>query len=87
MDVFMRQHMRMNSSQFQLPKEGSIYDYLYDTSRSPRGNQPVSRVDEREDPHDHGRQVGVTTQAKVAWVRGWTRSRPTSTTRLLPLRN
>ena len=39
MDVFMRQHMRMNSSQFQLPKEGSIYDYLYDTSRSPCGNQ------------------------------------------------
>ena len=34
MDVFMRQHMRMNSSQFQLPKEGSIYDYLYDTSQS-----------------------------------------------------
>jgi hypothetical protein len=39
MDVFMRQHMRMNSSEFQLPKEGSIYDYLYDTSRSPCGNQ------------------------------------------------
>ena len=34
MDVFMRQHMRMNSSQFQLPAEGSIYDYLYDTSQS-----------------------------------------------------
>ena len=34
MDVFMRQHMRMNSSQFQLPVEGSIYDYLYDTSQS-----------------------------------------------------
>ena len=34
MDVFMRQHMRMNSSEFQLPKEGSIYDYLYDTSQS-----------------------------------------------------
>ena len=41
MDVFMRQHMRMNSSEFQLPKEGSIYDYLYDTSRSLRGKQPV----------------------------------------------
>ena len=41
MDVFMRQHMRMNSSEFQLPKEGSIYDYLYDTSRSPCGKQPV----------------------------------------------
>ena len=40
MDVFMRQHMRMNSSEFQLPKEGSIYDYLYDTSRSLRGKQP-----------------------------------------------
>ena len=34
MDVFMRQHMRMNSSEFQLPPEGSIYDYLYDTSQS-----------------------------------------------------
>ena len=34
MDVFVRQHMRMNSSEFQLPKEGSIYDYLYDTSQS-----------------------------------------------------
>ena len=34
MDCFMRQHMRMNSSQFQLPVEGSIYDYLYDTSQS-----------------------------------------------------
>ena len=44
MDVFVRQHMRMNSSQFQLPKEGSIYDYLYDTSRSLCGNQPLNRV-------------------------------------------
>ncbi len=34
MDVFMRQHMRMNSSQFQLPAEGSIYDYLYDTAQA-----------------------------------------------------
>ena len=51
MDVFMRQHMRMNSSEFQLPKEGSIYDYLYDTSRSLRGNQPVNRV--VRDPHRH----------------------------------
>ena len=34
MDCFIRQHMRMNSSQFQLPPEGSIYDYLYDTSQS-----------------------------------------------------
>ena len=34
MDCFMRQHMRMNSSQFQLPPEGSIYDYLYDTAQS-----------------------------------------------------
>ena len=40
MDVFMRQHMRMNSSEFQLPKEGSIY-VLYDTSGSLRGKQPV----------------------------------------------
>ena len=46
MDVFMRQHMRMNSSEFQLPKEGSIYDYLHgDTSRSPCGNrQPCVRT-------------------------------------------
>ena len=34
MDVFVRQHMRMNSSQFQLPPEGSIYDYLYDTAQA-----------------------------------------------------
>ena len=34
MDVFVRQHMRMNSSQFQLPAEGSIYDYLYDTAQA-----------------------------------------------------
>ena len=47
MDVFMRQHMRMNSSEFQLPKEGSIYDYLYDTSRSPCGKQPVLMTEYR----------------------------------------
>ena len=32
MDVFMRQHMRMNSSEFQFPKEGSIYDYCVEMS-------------------------------------------------------
>jgi dynein heavy chain len=31
MDVFVRQQMRMNSSKFQLPSEGLIFDYLYDT--------------------------------------------------------
>ena len=82
MDVFMRQHMRMNSSEFQLPKEGSIYDYLYDTSRSLRGNQPVVLMTE----YRHAVEV-VSAQVKVNGCPGWTRSRPTSTTRERPLLN
>ena len=82
MDVFMRQHMRMNSSEFQLPKEGSIYDYLYDTSRSLRGNQPVVLMTE----YRHAINL-MSTQARAGGCRGWTRSRPTSTTPLLPLLN
>ena len=82
MDVFMRQHMRMNSSEFQLPKEGSIYDYLYDTSRSLRGNQLNTAT-----PSRWRRDTLMSTQARAGGSRGWTRSRRTSTTPLPPLPN
>ena len=95
MDVFVRQHMRMNSSQFQLPAEGSIYDYLYDTAQAKwipwmdtvRDSAQKMNLNliwwRRWRLHDHQSAHA----ARVATVSFPRRSSPTSTTPLRRSRN